>query len=226
MDTFSQTDSSKILVKPVTSFSSLIKYSNAKMVNNLAYDGTANGFINGNKIFIKNFESLDTFSFETNNFDSIQFYYDLPNSYVDKFFLTVADNEPFNFTVIPIREISNFNMTVDNSDLKNLVGQKLYDVKLSDDVDANRILVTPNDSSSMFIDVWKTDSIDVTYQIRLKNKDEFVRNLTQDIKKKWSKGDEVSFPISIRLTDKNVPSDSRTYTLILKKKKKPKKNKS
>lgn len=220
-------DGDSLFVIPATPVSGIIEYSNATVKNNLPYDGTVNGFLNGNKEFIKNFLSLETVIFETKNFDSIQFFYDLPNSYVDKFFLPVLDNHPFEYTVIPVMQISNFNMAVNNSDLKNLAGEKLYEIRITDDVDANRIEVTPNSESSKYIEIWKIDSVDVIYQIRLKNKDQFVANLSEDYKKKWSKGDELKFDIGVILSENQVPGlEPVDYILYLKKNKKIKKSTS
>ncbi|MEO8446998.1 MAG: hypothetical protein ABI528_05850 [bacterium] len=225
---WSQTDTSTTArTKPVTPLTSFIKYSNAEVKNNLYYPGKVNGFLNGNSIFVKDFESQEIFSFETANYDSIQFYYDLPYSYVDKFFIPVADNKHFEFIINPIREISNFDMSVDNSELKKLTDAELYEVIIRDDVDPNNILVEATDESAKFINIWKIDSLNVVkYQIRLKDKNEFVRNLSEDVIRKWKKGDELSFPIGITLSDKNVPTDITKYTLFLKKEKKPKKRSS
>ncbi|MDZ4710701.1 MAG: hypothetical protein SGI89_00085 [bacterium] len=218
---WSQTDTSKTArTKPVTPLTNFIKYSNATVKNNLYYPGKVNGFLNENSIFVKDFESQETFSFETVNYDSIQFYYDLPYSYVDKFFIPVLENEQFDYTINPIREISNFNMSVDNSELRKLVNEKLYEVEIKDDVDPNNILVEATEESAKFIDIWKIDSLSVVYQIRLKDKNEIVRNLSEDEIRKWKKGDELSFPIGITLSDKNVPDDVQKYKLFLKKEKK------
>ncbi|MEO6696150.1 MAG: hypothetical protein ABIY50_09535 [Ignavibacteria bacterium] len=215
-----------ILVKPVTPITSVIKYSTAIVKNNLPYDGTLNGYLNDNKTFIKDFKALETVVFETNGYDSLHFFFDLPTSYVNKF-IPVDNNEPFGFTISPVMQVSNFNMEVNNSDLKNLAGEKLYEIRILDDVDANRIEITPNSESSKYIEVWKIDSVDVIYQVRLKNKEQFVANLSEDYKKKWSKGGELKFDIGVILSENQVPgSEPVDYILYLKKNKKIKKSSS
>lgn len=229
---FSQNDTADIEeVYPVTVINPLIKYSEATIKNDLNHDGKIYGYTGGASQFINDLRSQETVSFQTGNYDSIQFYYewDVDDKYrykVDKFFIKVSDNKPFEFSINPIREISNFNMSVDNSELRKLASEKLYEVIIKDDVDPNNIIVQPTEESARFIDIWKIDSLSVVYQIRLKDKNEFVRNLSEDVIKKWKKGDELSFPIGIILSDKNVPADVMRYTLFLKKEKKPKKRSS
>lgn len=225
---YSQTDSAKVVgkIKPVTPLSKFIKFSNVTAKNNLNYDGKVNGFLNGNSNFIKDFNSQEIFSFETANYDSIQFYFDLPNSYVDKFFIQVTDNIPFEFDVKPFMELSGADIFVANNQLKNLftkdgMGKKLYDISITDDVNPDQIKVEATPIASKYIEVVKLDSS--TYQVKLKSKKEFYGNLSEEIKEKWSKGEEIKFPIGVNLFDTVITTDNVTIQYNLVKKKKPKK---
>lgn len=218
---YTQTDSSNTVgkIKPVTPLNNFIKYSNATAKNNLNYNGQVNGFYNGISNFIKDFNSQETFTFETGIYDSIQFYFDLPNSYVDKFFIKVFDNEPFTFLpipVLPVIESDGLNMVIKS--VAKSKGKKLYELKISDDVDPKHIEVKPLEESIPFIYIEKGDS--ATYYIFLKKKDEFNNNVSTELLDKIKKGQEVIIPIGVAMKDKFVSSDVQEYKQYLKKKKK------
>lgn len=227
---FSQTDTGTGITIPVTALTKFIKLSNATAKNNLFYPGKVNGFQNGISTFIKDFESQEVFTFETGNYDSIQFFFDLPNSYVDKFFIKILDNNPFEFKTSPIMQMSGADLIVANNQLKDLflkengIGKKLYSVTITDDVNPEWVKVEPLSEASLYIDVVKLDSS--TYHIKIKDKAVFLGNLSEDIKNKWSKGEEIKFPIGIVMTDTVLPDHTASISYSLVKKKKPKKIKN
>lgn len=212
-----------IISYPATAITDLVKYSNAVVKNNLNHEGKVFGFHNGEGRFVRDFLPNETFSFEILDYDSIQFYSEFSVDgtafVVDGFFLKVKENQPFTYTVVPIIAISNFRMNVDHDQMFRLVGQELYTVALTDDVNPGNITVTPNDTSKNYIDVWPIDS--ATYQVRLKNMNEFERTLSADDKKKWK--NEKSFNVGVKLQDSKVPSDSKYIVMYLIKKKAKKK---
>ncbi|MBK8553062.1 MAG: hypothetical protein IPL53_19165 [Ignavibacteria bacterium] len=223
---YSQADTIAGRTIPVTAITEFIKYSNATARNNLFYPGKINGFLNGNSTFLKDFESQETFTFEIGNYDSIQFFFDLPKSYVDKFFIKVLENQPFEYKTSPIMQLSGADLIEANNQMQNLfltngTGKKLYAVTITDDVNANWVKVEPLPEASLYIDVVKLDSS--TYHIQIKNKAIFLGNLSEDIKNKWSRGEEIKFPIGIIMTDTMVPSPPVPINYTLVKKKKPKK---
>ncbi|MBK8984171.1 MAG: hypothetical protein IPM38_18100 [Ignavibacteria bacterium] len=117
--------------------------------------------------------------------------------------------------------MSGAELIVGNNQLKNIAGNMLYEVIVSDDIDPNRVKVLPRDNSILYIDILKIDSS--KYRIKLKNKNEFYSNISNDIKNEWKRGEELKFPIGITLTDTVVTQHSEQIDYILKKKKKPKK---
>ena len=213
---------------PATSLNELINYSSAIVVNNLPYDGTAFGFKDGKSTFIIDYQALDTFTFNTMDYDSIQFYSeylrDGKPKVLDGFFLIISKNKPFGFEAFPIMPMSGAELIVGNSQLKNIAGKMLYEVTISDDIDPNRIKVMPRDDSYLFIDILKIDSS--KYRIKLKDKNKFYENLSSDTKNKWKRGEELKFPIGINLSDTVVTNHKETIQYILVKKKKPKKIKN
>jgi len=227
---FSQTDTSgkggDIVSIPGTVVNNLVKYSVGIVKNNYNHDGKVFGYKDGESKFITDFKSQETFSFETGNYDSIQLFYewDLDDEYkyvVDKFFLKISENFPFTFlpiTVLPIIESDGLNMIIKS--VAKSKGKKLYEIKISDDVDPKQIEVTALDESLPFIDIKKGDS--ATYYIFLKEKDDFNNNASTELLENIKKGQEVIIPIGVIMKDKVVSSDIQPYKQYLKKKKKPK----
>jgi hypothetical protein len=221
----SQTDSEDSIhggVDPVAPLNDFIKLSTGIVQNKLFYDGKLYGYKNGERVFIKDFRSQETFSFETGNYDSVQFYYEWENYIVDGFFLKVNDNKPFTFEPVPVQELSGLEMVTDN--VKKFKGKKLYEVSIFDDVNPGQIEVTATNESFpyIYIDTVKIDTAKAIYQIKLKGKYEFSRDVSPEIQKSIGNGEEVTFPIGIIMTDKSVKSDVQEYKIFLKKKKKPK----
>jgi|GEM_PF-1916941 len=223
-------DDDIVPIDPVALLTDLIKYSNAVIKNNLNHDGQIYGYINGERIFIKDIGSDGIVSIETQNFDSIQFYSEFNledgSTYiVDGFFLKVIENQPFDIIISPIKEVVGGKITVDNKELVNIIEEPkmLYLVKITDDVNTGQIEVTPLEKSSPNIEILKIDSS--TYHIKLKarTKNEFAGSISDDQMIKWRKGEEVKFPIGVKITDKYLLSDFREIDYVLVKKKKPKK---
>ncbi len=218
---FDEKDTLNEGVDPVIALNKFIKFSKGNVKNKLFYDGKLNGYINGEKIFIKNFLSQEIFEFETENYDSVQFFYEWDDYLVDGFFLKVYDNEPFTFLpipVLPIIETDGLNMVIKS--VAKSKGKKLYEIKISDDVDPKQIEVTALDESLPFIDIKKGDS--ATYYIFLKEKDDFNNNASTELLENIKKGQEVIIPVGVIMKDKVVSSDVQPYKQYLKKKKKPK----
>ncbi|MBV6479295.1 MAG: hypothetical protein HGGPFJEG_02066 [Ignavibacteria bacterium] len=213
------------ITKAVTALSPIIKYSYAILKNNLNYDVSVYGRKNNTDTFINKFGPFEEFSVETKDYDSLKFYsrWDFDESFDKEAtnFLEVKDNQKFEFYPEPIFELTGLDMIVDNRALKRLIGKKLYNIKITDDVNPSAIEAAAYDDSAPYIDIIKIDT--VSYQIKLKAKDEFLRNLTEAEKVKWSKGEELIFPIGVKLYDTAVKSDVQDYQIYLKKKKKSKK---
>jgi hypothetical protein len=227
---FSQDDDNETKVDPILTVSPVIKYSKAIFKNNLAYEGKIFGYVNGESILINEFPALDTFSVLTKQFDSLQFYSEFVEngkSYVlNGFFIKVDSNKIFEFKTSPIMQMSGADLIVENNQLKNLffdngMGKTIYGVAITDDVNPDWVKVEALPEAAQYIDVEKLDSS--TYQVKFKNKDIFLGSLSEDIKNKWRKGEEIRFPIGIMLTDTIVPDQSATVKYTLVKKKKPKK---
>lgn len=209
----------------VTALTPIIKYSVAEFKNNVNHDLEVYGCKNGLQTLIKNCGPFEVFIVEIKDNDSLKFFsqwdIDERERYKVNYYLRVSENKKFEFTPTPVFELTGLEMIVDNRALKNMIGKKLYEVTIRDDVNSSAIEAAAFDDSAPFIDIIKIDT--VTYHIKLKAKEEFLRNLTETEKAKWSKGEELLFPIGIKLYDKNVTEDIQEYQLFLKKKKKPKK---
>lgn len=223
VETSKSQDSKNVVV---TALTPIIKYSVAEFKNNANHELKVYGYKDGSETFIKNSEPLEIFRIETSDFDSLKFFseweLDEKENYKVVYFLKVSENKKFEFTPIPVFVLTGLEMIVDNRALKNMTGKKLYEVVIKDDVNSSAIEAAAFDDSAPYIDVIKIDT--ATYHVKLKAKNEFLKNLTDTEKAKWSKGDELLFPIGIILKDKNVKEDVQVYQLFLKKKKKPKKN--
>ncbi|HMS65540.1 MAG TPA: hypothetical protein PKD83_09845 [Ignavibacteria bacterium] len=215
-------------VPPVKFLNNLIKYSTGIGVNNLNHNGTISGYKDEVITYIMDIQSQGTFSFETKNYDSIQFYFewDLDENHIYKVKKSypVLDNQPFEFEANEIMVMSGAEMIVANNQLKSLAGKKLYEVIISDDVNPDWIKVEALPEASKYIDVLKLDSS--TYQIKLKGKQEFFGNLSEDLREQWVKGEEIKFPIGVNMYDSVVTTDTGTIQYFLVKKKKPKKVKN
>lgn len=209
----------------VTALTPVIKYSVAEFKNNANHDLKVFGIENGSESFIKSCGPLEVFTLEVKDNDSLRFFseWDLDDKviYEVNYFLKVSENKEFEFIPTPVFELTGLEMIVDNRALKNMTGKKIYEVTIRDDVNSSAIEAAAFDESAPYIDVIKIDT--VTYHVKLKAKEEFLRNLPDIQKSKWSKGEEITFPIGIKLYDKNVPGHEQPYQLYLKKKKKPKK---
>lgn len=208
-------------VDPVLALNKIIKYSKANIKNKLFYDGKLFGYKDGEKKFIRDFQSQELFEFETGDYDSVQFYYEWDDYVVDGFFLKISDNQQFTFLpipVLPIVESDGLNMVIKS--VAKTKGKKLYEIKISDDVDPKQIEVSALDESIPYINIDKGDS--VTYYISLKNKDDFNNNASNEMLERIKKGQEVIIPIGVVMKDKVVSEHVQDYKQYLKKKKKPK----
>lgn len=219
---------------PAVALNNIVQHSNAIVLNNYLHPGTVSGIKDNDTIFIKDVKPLDTCIIETKNYDKLLFFWD----YVGKttkihktqyFYFNVSPKKEFEMTPIPIKqlsgnEITGYYMKFDNKELGKLIGQKLYEVKIVDEVNQNQIEVLPLENSKPFIDVWKVDSgtTYAIYHIKLKSNEEFFNNLSEDQNKKWSKGEEINIPIGIKLADKYIPSFDHelNYNLVKIKKQK------
>ncbi|MBK9332483.1 MAG: hypothetical protein IPM96_08845 [Ignavibacteria bacterium] len=210
------------ILYPATTITDLIKFSSAKVVNNLPYKGSAFGFKNDKSTFILDYEALDTFSFYTNDYDSIQFYSEYLRDGIQKvldgFFLKVNDNKPFTYTAIPVQDRVGLDIVTEN--VRKYKGKKLYEIIIEDDANAGDIEVMPLPESVSFIDIQRIDT--AVYHIKLKNTRTFSNEVSKSIQDRILKGDEVIMPVGIKLFDKKIPSHSEEYKVFLKKKKKKK----
>ena len=237
VNSYSQEDLSDkdIRFLPAVALNEVVQYSDAKIMSNYIHQGIVSGVKGDDTIYIKDVYSLDTCIVETKDYDKILFFWD----YVEKttkthktqyWYFNVNPKKEFDLIISPIKEIEMGNLMVFNSqDLKKVFAeQKLYEIKITDEVNQDQIIVTPFEDAKPFIDVWKIDSgtTYAAYHIKLKNKEEFNRNLSEEDKAKWNKGEEVKFPIGIQIIDKNIPSYFREYNLFLVKKKSTKKKTS
>ncbi|HAY34216.1 MAG TPA: hypothetical protein DCY06_08760 [Bacteroidetes bacterium] len=226
---FSQEKEEPILY-PATSLSQLIKFSSAKVVNNLPYDGKAFGFKNDKGTFITDYEALDTFEIKILDYDSIQFYSEYIRDGIPKvldgFFLKVDENKSFTYTPLPVQDLVGLDIVTEN--VKKYKGRKLYEITIEDDVNAGEIEVMPLPESVSFIDIQRIDTAKYTatnkaiFQIKLKDTKSFANEVSKSILDRILKGEEVIMPIGIKLFDKKIPSHTEEYKIFLKKKKKKK----
>lgn len=216
---YSQSDTTTTAkTKPVTLLKDLIQFSTAEVRSNLNFTGKINGYFNGSGTYIKDIGPLETTSFETGNYDSIQFYFDLPYSYVDKFFIQVKKNEPFTFRTIPVQDLIGLEMIITN--IKKYKGEKLYELEIFDDADNRQIEVTASLESAPFINIVKIGDTSALYQIKLKNTYEFNKDVGQEIQDNIKKGKEVIIPVGVIMRDAAVKDDVQEYKIYLKKNKK------
>lgn len=214
---YSQSDTTiTAKTKPVTLLKDLIQFSTAEVRSNLNFTGKINGYFNGSSTYIKDIGPLEVASFETGNYDSIQFYFDLPYSYVDKFFIPVKKNEPFSFRTIPVQDLIGLEMIINN--VKKYKGEKLYELEIFDDADKRQIEVSATLESAPFIKIVKIDT--ALYQIKLKDTYEFNKDVGQEIQENIKKGKEVIIPIGVIMRDTAVKDDVQEYKVYLKKNKK------
>lgn len=214
----SEKDSTGDGVDPILALNKFVKYSKGNVKNKLFYDGKLFGYKSGEKIFIRDFLSQESFEFETENYDSVQFYYEWDDYVVDGFFLKVYDNESFTYVPIPVQDLTGLEMIIGN--IKKYKGKKLYELKLTDDVDPDNIEVSATNESVPYINIVKIDSSN--YQVKLKDIEEFNLSVSQEIKDRIKKGLEVIIPIGVIMKDKVIKSDVQEYKIYLRKNKKPK----
>lgn len=217
---------------PAVALNEIIQFSNAVIMSNYIHPGIVSGIKGEDTIFIKDVYSLDTCIVETKDYDKILFYWDYIEKTTKKhktqyWYFKVSPKKEFELTLIPIKEIESGNLMIfDIRDFKKILEeQKLYEIKITDEVNQDQIIVTPFENAKPFIDVLKIDSgtTYASYHIKLKNKNEFISNLSDEDRTKLKKGGEIKIPIGIQTIDKNIPSYFKEYNLFLVKQKSEKK---
>ncbi len=231
----SQQDTSEIdyYFLPAVALDKIVQHSEVKIKNNYLHPGIVSGISGNDTIFIKDFNSLDTCKIETKKYDKLLFFWDYygKTTKIHKtqyWYFDVFPKKEFEVSVSPIREIEGLEneMKLSNKELKGIVNEGyLYEIKITDEVNQNQVLVSVLEDALPFIDIIKIDTgINYArYHVKLKDKDEFLSNLSKEQKENWSKGKEVKFPIGVKLEDKNIPSYFREFDYVLVKTKQLKK---
>jgi len=229
---FSQSDTTgkDIQFLPAIALNDIVQYSNAKIMSNYIHPGIVSGIMGEDTIFIKDVMPLDTSIIETKNYDRILFHWDYyeKKSQIHRsqyWYFNVSPKKEFDVTFSPIREVVDNEIVFSNKELKRIIEDGLiYEIKIDDEVNQDQILLTILEDAKPYIEIIKIDSgkTYARYHIKLKDKNEFAKNLSKDQKDKWSKGKEVKFPIGINLVDKNIPAYKREFDLVLVKEKQPK----
>lgn len=231
-ESFSQQDTSIIDIQflPAVALNNIVQYSNAKIMSNYIHPGIVSGIKGEDTIFIKNVMPLDTSIVDTKDYEKILFHWDYfeKKSNVHRsqyWYFDVSPKKEFDVTFSPIREVVDNEIVLSNKELKRIIEDGLiYEIKIDDEVNQDQILLTIIDDAQPYIEIIKIDSgkTYARYHIKLKDKNEFAKNLSKDQKDKWSKGKEVKIPIGINLVDKNIPAYKREFDLVLVKEKQPK----
>jgi hypothetical protein len=215
-----QDDSNDVLIDPVVAHSETLKFSTALFENALPYPGKAFGLGNGNEVELLGFEPKQRFQLETENYDSILFYFTWllsDNSQYDvNYFVKVSDNLKFNSEIVFDPGLVNQGTLVNVGKINSFKGKKLYDVVIDDDVSPLRIRVSPLPESTPYVDV--VQSADTNrFQVRLKRSNEIDALIKQNMEKFKSQG-YAEIPIGVILSDPILPEHNKILKFTLKQK--------
>lgn len=202
---------------PVSVKTKLIRHSNATFYNETPFTGKAYGIGPDIKQYIGDINPKDSSTMPIGEFSDVQFEFEVDGE-IKTYTLRVSLNTKFVYNPVPEIALTGIEMVIDN--VKKYKGKKLYEINITDDVSPGNITAAATPESSPYIEVIKIDSSIV--QVKLKDVNEFARDVPQDVQESIRKGEEVIFPIGIVLKDENVGSDIQEYKIFLKKKKKPK----
>lgn len=196
----------------------LLQHSIVKILNNYFHTGKVYGVTGNDTTYLKDIDPVDTCEVETNSYDGIY----LTWNYVEKggdevskdFYFALSPKKPFEYKSFPVLPLTGSEMIVSDDALKKLFGNKIYEIRIKDDVNASNIDVRPYSESSKFIDLLKIDS--ATYYIKLKNRLEVLAGLSPEDQKRAIEGKTIVLPVGVFLLDRNLSSDKRDCIIYLK----------
>lgn len=202
----------------------LIKNSTVRIVNNYYYTGSIfgiKGLDSTNQI--GTVQPIDTCVVETKNFDKLLFVWNFVNVITEepvekRAYFELDTNKPFTpqLSSRPLTRTATgeSEMRVGIATLdKFLEGEPVYTILIDDDVDPQRIDAKPRDQfASRYVEIIKVDNPRKIH-VRLKNRSEFVKNLTPDMERDLDNNREVKIPVGILVFDQAFPEDEKDYNI-------------
>lgn len=197
----------------------LLQHSTVKLLNNYYHTGKVYGVLDNDTIYLKDIGPVDTCEIETKDYTGIYLTWDFAEketgTEVSKnYYFALSPKNPFTFTPYPVKQLTGTELIVNDKELRSLFGEKIYEVRITDEVNPNNIDVKPTAESSRYIELMKLDSS--KWYVKLKSRKEFFAALSPEDLQKGKEGKAITLPVGIILSDRNVSSDKKEYRIFLK----------